>query len=405
MIRIFGAVWRSPLALVVVAARAGAGGAAARRARSPTSIGCSRSSWPSATCRAPRGASIVDGQLAHIGVAGLRDVAVEGAGGRRQRLPHRVDDQELHRDVDPQAARRREAVARRSGGALRAGDGGDEVPDERRAEDHDPPSAVARRRISRGQPVGRSAARRHRRAAVADAARAAFRSRTRPGIAYEYSNLGFAILGRIVSNVSKMPYPDYVAANILRPLGMTSTTLEPSTVRGEPAGARLPLGGRAVEERAAAANGSFGSMGGMLTSVRDLSRYVGVFLSAWPPHDGPETAPIRRSSLREMQHLWSPAPSSVTRDRATGALQLTSGGYGYGLRVAQNCTFRTIVSHTGGLPGLRIGDDLAARLRRRHRRVRQPDLHRVGRHRDHRARDAGEEGRTCIRGSRCRRRR
>jgi CubicO group peptidase (beta-lactamase class C family) len=52
-----------------------------------------------------------------------------------------------------------------------------------------------------------------------------------------------------------------------------------------------------------------------------------------------------------MQHLWSPAPSAVTRDRATGALQLTSGGYGYGLRVGQNCTFRTIVSHTGGLPG------------------------------------------------------
>ena len=52
------------------------------------------------------------------------------------------------------------------------------------------------------------------------------------------------------------------------------------------------------------------------------SRYVGVFLSAWPPHDGPETAPIRRSSLREMQHLWSPVPSSVTRDRATGAMQL-----------------------------------------------------------------------------------
>jgi hypothetical protein len=52
-----------------------------------------------------------------------------------------------------------------------------------------------------------------------------------------------------------------------------------------------------------------------------------------------------------MQHLWSPAPSSVRRDPATGAIQLTSGGYGYGLRVAQNCTFRTIVSHTGGLPG------------------------------------------------------
>jgi CubicO group peptidase (beta-lactamase class C family) len=172
-----------------------------------------------------------------------------------------------------------------------------------------------------------------------------------PGIAYEYSNYGFAILGRIVSNVSKMKYPDYVAANILRPLGMSSTTLEPADVKAD----RLVHGYRWEDEQwknePLLSNGSFGSMGGMLTSVRDLSKYVGVFLSAWPPHDGPETAPIKRSSLREMQHLWSPAPSAVTRDRATGAIQLTSGGYGYGLRVAQNCAFKTIVSHTGGLPG------------------------------------------------------
>ena len=172
-----------------------------------------------------------------------------------------------------------------------------------------------------------------------------------PGLVYEYSNLGFAILGRIVTNVSKVRYEDYVAANILRPMAMTSTTLEPSKVAPD----RLVHGYRWEDERwkdePLLANGSFGSMGGMLTSVSDLTRYVGMFLSAWPPRDGQEGTPIRRSSLREMQHLWSPVPSSVTRDRATGEVRLTSGGYGYGLRVAQNCTFRTIVSHTGGLPG------------------------------------------------------
>ncbi|PYQ77203.1 MAG: hypothetical protein DMG01_15600 [Acidobacteria bacterium] len=51
-----------------------------------------------------------------------------------------------------------------------------------------------------------------------------------PGVAYEYSNYGFMILGRIVGRVSGVPYADYVAANILRPLGMMSTTLEPSSV-------------------------------------------------------------------------------------------------------------------------------------------------------------------------------
>jgi CubicO group peptidase (beta-lactamase class C family) len=171
-----------------------------------------------------------------------------------------------------------------------------------------------------------------------------------PGIAYEYSNLGFAILGRIVANVSKMNYVDFVSANILKPLAMTSTTLEPKNVPPN----RLARGYRWEDEQwkdePLLSNGAFGSMGGMLTSVRDLSRYVAVFLSAWPPHDGPETAPIRRASLREMQQVWRPAPASVSRD-ASGSIQLNAGGYAFGLRSSQSCAFRHIVSHTGGLPG------------------------------------------------------
>ena len=99
------------------------------------------------------------------------------------------------------------------------------------------------------------------------------------------------------------------------------------------------------------ANGSFGSMGGMLTSVRDLSRYVGAFLSAWPPHDGPETAPIRRASLREMQQVWRPAPASVMRDarRRRSAerrrLRLRAA------RRRRTAHSAASSSHTGGLPG------------------------------------------------------
>jgi CubicO group peptidase (beta-lactamase class C family) len=171
-----------------------------------------------------------------------------------------------------------------------------------------------------------------------------------PGIAYEYSNYGFMILGRVVTRASGMPYGDYVAANVLRPLGMSSTTFEPSSVPPD----RLAHGyrwedNRWKEERQLP-HGAGGSMGGMLTSIDDLSKYVGVFLSAWPPHDGPETAPIRRASLREMQQLWRPAGATVSRD-SSGALQLNSGGYGFGLRISQTCAFRTVVAHSGGLPG------------------------------------------------------
>lgn len=176
-----------------------------------------------------------------------------------------------------------------------------------------------------------------------------------PGVAYEYSNFGFAILGRIVGTLSGNPgtptqaYTQYVQDHILKPLGMTSTTLEPASVPSD----RLAHGYRWEDEQwknePLLANGSFGSMGGMLTTLSDLGRYVGAFLAAWPPRDGAETAPIRRASLREMQQVWRPAPASVTQ--AGAAVQLNAGGYGYGLRVSQTCQFPSVVSHTGGLPG------------------------------------------------------
>src|SRR6185369_3743899 len=144
-------------------------------------------------------------------------------------------------------------------------------------------------------------------------------------------------------------YTAYVTENVLKPLGMTSTTLEPSSVPAD----RLAHGYRWEDEQwkdePLLANGSFGSMGGMLTTLSDLGKYVGAFLAAWPPRDGPETLPIRRSSLREMQQVWRPAPAAA--GRTPSGVRLNAGGYGYGLRVYQNCLFPTIVAHGGGLPG------------------------------------------------------
>ena len=171
-----------------------------------------------------------------------------------------------------------------------------------------------------------------------------------PGVAYEYSNYGFAILGRIVARASGQPYNEYLSERILIPLGMTSTTMEASRV---PA-ARLAHGYRWEDDRwkeePLLPDGAFGPMGGMLTSVRDLSRYVGALLAAWPPRDGPEAGPVRRASLREMQQVARFSGASTERD-AEGSVQLTADGYGYGLRITQSCTLRHVVAHSGGLPG------------------------------------------------------
>jgi CubicO group peptidase (beta-lactamase class C family) len=174
---------------------------------------------------------------------------------------------------------------------------------------------------------------------------------TAPGTAYEYSNFGFAILGRIVARVSGMPYAAYVTANILTPLGMTATTLEAASAPP----ARLAHGYRLEDgqwkEEPPLPDGAFGSMGGMLTSTRDLARYVGFLMSAWPPRDDPETGPIRRSSAREMQQVWRPSAAIVSRYATDAPLGLNAGGYGFGLRVWQTCSVSHLVAHSGGLPG------------------------------------------------------
>jgi CubicO group peptidase (beta-lactamase class C family) len=172
-----------------------------------------------------------------------------------------------------------------------------------------------------------------------------------PGIAYEYSNYGFAILGRIVARVSGQPYATYLRRNILEPLGMTSTTLEAAQVSPQ----RLAKGYRWEDERwklePPLPDGAFGAMGGMLTSIDDLAKWVGYLMSAWPPRSDADAGPVRRASVREMQQIWRPRASRVTETGRDSVVTLYSGGYGYGLGITQTCDFDHVVAHSGGLPG------------------------------------------------------
>jgi CubicO group peptidase (beta-lactamase class C family) len=173
---------------------------------------------------------------------------------------------------------------------------------------------------------------------------------TAPGTNYEYSNYGFAILGRIVANVSGQPYSRYVAQHVLGPLGMKATTLESSAVPP----AHLAHGYRwqddAWLEEKQLPDGAFGPMGGMLTSVNDLARWVGFMLDAWPARDGSDRGPLRRASRREMQQVARYVGATVRKD-STGEVVLNVGGYGYGLGLRRTCLFPNMVSHSGGLPG------------------------------------------------------
>lgn len=174
---------------------------------------------------------------------------------------------------------------------------------------------------------------------------------TAPGTAYEYSNFGFAILGRIVARASGVPYAQYVRTRVFEPLGMRATTMEAADVPAPALAHGYRLEDGSWVEEPPLPDGAFGAMGGMLTTTSDLAKYVGFLMSAWPPRDGPETGPIRRASAREMQQVWRPAPATVTRPSVDAPLALNSGGYGFGLRIWQTCAIRHQVAHSGGLPG------------------------------------------------------
>jgi len=173
---------------------------------------------------------------------------------------------------------------------------------------------------------------------------------TTTGTAYEYSNLGFAMLGKIIGNVSGQPYQEYITKNILLPLGMNSTKWEYSEVPEEKLAKGYQWTDSSWTEIPMLHDGAYGSMGGMISTIEDFSKYVAFHLNAWPPRNDSETGLLKRSSIREMHQPW--------RFNAVGADKLSDGttcavasGYGYGLSWAKNCTGLIRVAHSGGLPG------------------------------------------------------
>ena len=173
---------------------------------------------------------------------------------------------------------------------------------------------------------------------------------TTPSQQFEYSNLGYALLGLIISRVSGVPYQQYITEQILEPLGMTDTYWEYAEVPDD----ELAQGYRWEEgtwkEEPMLHTGAFGAIGGLITSLHDFSKYVRFHLSAWPPRSGPESGPVKRSTVREMHRPTAPQLVADAED-ASGEPCPYLWGYGYGLVVRKDCNGVLEVSHSGGLPG------------------------------------------------------
>jgi len=171
-----------------------------------------------------------------------------------------------------------------------------------------------------------------------------------PGTAYEYANFGYALLGRIVANASGQPYNAFVEQSLLGPLGMASSGYE----IGDVPPARLAVGYRWENDRwspePSMRHGAFGAMGGLHTTARDYDRYVGWLLDAWPPRDGADRGPVRRSSVRELAQ-GANFVSVLPRPGRSGNGCRQAMAYGMGMRTYVDCDLGFAVGHSGGFPG------------------------------------------------------
>jgi len=162
------------------------------------------------------------------------------------------------------------------------------------------------------------------------------------------------LLGKIITSVSGMRYQDYIKKNIWEPLGMKTTTYEYADVAPD----KLAHGYRWLNEKwneetllHDTKDGSWGSMGAMISSIDEFANYMALHLSAWPPNNAPDDGPVKRSSVREMHHPWRWNVFNPNYKYPDGRTCPITGAYCYGLGWMKDCDGKTYISHSGGLPG------------------------------------------------------
>jgi CubicO group peptidase (beta-lactamase class C family) len=181
-----------------------------------------------------------------------------------------------------------------------------------------------------------------------------------PGTRFAYSNLGYALLGRVVAVAAGAPFTTVATDRVLRPLGLDDTVFAAEDSHGHVVtGYRRH--GEVWEALSTPGPGAFSPIGGLFSTVRDLAAWAGWLAAAFDgttppfaagraatgaaPLDGPAAGPLSTADRRALQQAMRmiPAESLPGSSRATG--------YGFGLFVEHDPVVGSIVSHSGGYPG------------------------------------------------------
>lgn len=172
-----------------------------------------------------------------------------------------------------------------------------------------------------------------------------------PGEAYEYSNLGYVLLGRIIENVTGSSFGEVLSERLLVPLGMEDSGLEVADLDDEIRAFGYNWINDSYVDEPILASGSFDPLGGLWTTADDYAKFIAWYVSAWPARDDREQGPLPRRVVRAAAEAGYMMPSSarIGLDGDDGCLM--SRVYTIGIRVNRHCNGELILSHGGGFPG------------------------------------------------------
>jgi CubicO group peptidase (beta-lactamase class C family) len=170
-----------------------------------------------------------------------------------------------------------------------------------------------------------------------------------PGTKFQYSNLGYALLGQVIEVVAHTPLQVIISDEILRPLALLETGYTQNVVGAD----HLAHGYRPRRdewvELPFSGPGAFSCIGGLFSSGRDLATWA-QWLSSAQGVQPDESGPLSVASRREMQQVvtaipFAPAPATAERNAHR------EFGYGLGLFTDYDERYGAFVSHSGGYPG------------------------------------------------------
>lgn len=154
-----------------------------------------------------------------------------------------------------------------------------------------------------------------------------------PNSRFDYSNLGYSLLGLVVARVSGKPYGDYVHEQIVEPLGLRNTHAELDATRADDyaigySGFHTSLERRPIPHVDTAA---LAPATGFASTAEDVVRYLAAHRIG--------SGELLSDSAKRLQQRrgWASTPSG-SRD------------YGLGL-ILEKVSGRSVLGHSGGYPG------------------------------------------------------